>query len=201
MRFVESLSHPPEQSLILQLVDFIEKGEYPEYWNLDGDQEQQQREKAFDVCKAGSIKALVSIAGETKAMEKFWGGGEVLVKRMEGWIMTGAVNGSKRDDLVIAGCLTLGNLARKGPFISYLHFFANIACRCILRGAREGTFPDTACIDGALETRSGHQGEACCSGAPKKSGPGICQSTATWTVWSTRAINPISNMGRRLRHG
>jgi hypothetical protein len=120
---------------------------------------------------------------------------------MEGWIMTGAVNDSKRDDLVIAGCLTLGNLARKGPFISYLHFFANIACRCILRGAREGTFPDTACIDGAFETRSGHQGEACCSGAPKKSGPGICQSTATWTVWSTRAINPISNMGRRLRHG
>jgi hypothetical protein len=116
MRFVESLCHPPEQSLILQLVDFIEKGKYPEYWSLEGDQDRKQREKAFDVCKAGSIKALISIAGETKAMEKLWGDERVLVKRMADWITTAATGGSKRDDLVIAGCLTLGNLARKGYF-------------------------------------------------------------------------------------
>jgi hypothetical protein len=201
MRFVESLSHPPEQSLILQLVDFIEKGEYPEYWNLDGDQEQQQREKAFDVCKAGSIKALVSIAGETKAMEKLWGDGDILVKRMEGWITTGATNGSKRDDLIIAGCLTLGNLARKGHFISSLSFSTNTARRCILRGAREGTRPVTACLGGAFETRSGHQGEARGSRTLKKPGPSICQPTAAWTVGSIRTIDSLSNMGRGLRYG
>ena len=121
MYFAESLSLPPEQSLILQLIDFIEKGEYPDYWNLDGEQERQQREKAFDVCKAGSIKALVSIAGETMAMDKLWGDGEFLVQRVANWITTGTASGSKRDDLIIAGCLTLGNLARKG--FSYFLLF------------------------------------------------------------------------------
>ncbi|KIM29117.1 hypothetical protein M408DRAFT_329123 [Serendipita vermifera MAFF 305830] len=119
MRFADSLSHPAEQSLILQLVDFIEGADYPEYWNLDGEEERKQREKSFDTCKAGTIKALVSIAGETKAMDTFWGNGEILVKRMVKWILTDT-DSSKRDDLIIAGCLTLGNLARKDAYCESL---------------------------------------------------------------------------------
>ncbi|KAG8809907.1 hypothetical protein FRC17_003181 [Serendipita sp. 399] len=59
-------------ALLGSVLDFIEFATYPQYWSLDGEEEQKRREKSFDICKAGVIKALVSIAGEQKAMESLW---------------------------------------------------------------------------------------------------------------------------------
>jgi hypothetical protein len=107
-----------EATLISPLLDFIEKGDYPEYWKLDGEEESKKRERTFDVCKAGTIKALISVAGDTQSMEILWGQGDALITRLVTWIKGNS--STHRDDLVIAGCLTLGNLARKGRLSSPL---------------------------------------------------------------------------------
>ncbi|KAG8866522.1 hypothetical protein FRC20_008266 [Serendipita sp. 405] len=69
LAFAES---PEADKLLGSVLDFIELANYPQYWSLDGEEERKRREKHFDVCKAGVIKALISIAGEQKAMDSLW---------------------------------------------------------------------------------------------------------------------------------
>ncbi|KAG8791035.1 hypothetical protein FRC16_000618 [Serendipita sp. 398] len=78
LAFAES---PEADKLLGSVLDFIELANYPQYWSLDGEEERKRREKHFDVCKAGVIKALISIAGEQKAMDSLWNK-DGLVKRM-----------------------------------------------------------------------------------------------------------------------
>ncbi|KAG8812174.1 hypothetical protein FRC18_003052 [Serendipita sp. 400] len=115
LAFAES---PEADKLLGSVLDFIELANYPQYWSLDGEEERKRREKHFDVCKAGVIKALISIAGEQKAMDSLWNK-DGLVKRMVSWVTSDLpIQGedAKRDDLVIAGCLTLGNISRKDAY-------------------------------------------------------------------------------------
>ncbi|KAG8769991.1 hypothetical protein FRC15_004287 [Serendipita sp. 397] len=98
LAFAES---PEADKLLGSVLDFIELANYPQYWSLDGEEERKRREKHFDVCKAGVIKALISIAGEQKAMDSLWNK-DGLVKRMVSWVTSDLpIQGedAKRDDL------------------------------------------------------------------------------------------------------
>jgi hypothetical protein len=116
MELAQSLNG--SSSLLQQLLDFIEFGNYPEYWNLDTEEEQKRRKKAFDLYKGAIIKTLVSVAEERKALKTLWdkesSSGEIFVTKMINWIRAGTGTVANRDDLIIAGCLALGNLARSG---------------------------------------------------------------------------------------
>ncbi|KAK0210706.1 hypothetical protein DFS33DRAFT_1250370 [Desarmillaria ectypa] len=113
------------------ILDFIEHGGYPDSWRTSvviTDGERNRMEKAFDICKAALVKAVVEVAGEDSKDELLWTdsdpvqpGGE-FVSRMVGWIkqyvsfMNGAGKDAPvppRDDLVICASLSLGNLARR----------------------------------------------------------------------------------------
>lgn len=112
---------------LFNILDFIEKGNYPQIWysNLDS-ATVTQMEKKFDICKAALIKAIVEVAGEEKNEDVLWdeteedqpGGG--FVCRMVDWIRN-CVNGSTlgRDDLIICATLSLGNLARRRTFCTF----------------------------------------------------------------------------------
>ncbi|KAG7452560.1 uncharacterized protein BT62DRAFT_983578 [Guyanagaster necrorhizus] len=113
------------------ILDFIEHGGYPASWRtsvVTTDGERNRMEKAFDICKAALVKAVVEVAGEDSKDELLWTdsdpaqpGGE-FVSRMVGWIkryvtfmnMAGKnASDPPRDDLVICASLSLGNLARR----------------------------------------------------------------------------------------
>ncbi|KIM87000.1 hypothetical protein PILCRDRAFT_815433 [Piloderma croceum F 1598] len=112
---------PAEHNGVLclsNILDFIEKGDYPPLWSssdIDAG-----LEKKFDICKAALIKAIVEVAGEDKNEDVLWDeteadhpGGQ-FVCRMVNWIKTYAGRGTAdRDDLVICATLSLGNLARR----------------------------------------------------------------------------------------
>jgi hypothetical protein len=100
------------------VLDFIEKGDYPPLWSSSG----LGLEKKFDICKAALIKAIVEVAGENKNEDVLWDEteddhpGGLFVCRMVHWVRTYARPGTAgRDDLVICATLSLGNLARRGP--------------------------------------------------------------------------------------
>ncbi len=116
------------------ILDFIEYGGYPASWGTSvvvTDGERNRMEKAFDICKAALVKAVVEVAGEDSKDELLWTdsdpaqpGGQ-FVSRMVGWIkqyvsfmsLDGKdVSAPHRDDLVICASLSLGNLARRGNF-------------------------------------------------------------------------------------
>lgn len=107
------LAFAKDEDLFTPILDFVEKADYPEYWKLDSE-ELDRRKKTFDMCKTVVIKALVSIAGESKIMDDLWKK-DALVQRCVSWVRENGA--ADRDDLVIAGCLSLGNLARKGMLI------------------------------------------------------------------------------------
>ncbi|KAK0459680.1 uncharacterized protein EV420DRAFT_1269168 [Desarmillaria tabescens] len=113
------------------ILDFIEHGGYPASWSTSvviTDGERNRMEKAFDICKAALVKAVVEVAGEDSKDELLWTdsdptqpGGE-FVSRMVSWIkqyvffMNGTgkdASAPHRDDLVICASLSLGNLARR----------------------------------------------------------------------------------------
>ncbi|SJL00348.1 uncharacterized protein ARMOST_03661 [Armillaria ostoyae] len=113
------------------ILDFIEYGGYPASWGTSvvvTDGERNRMEKAFDICKAALVKAVVEVAGEDSKDELLWTdsdpaqpGGQ-FVSRMVGWIkqyvsfMSWAgkdASAPHRDDLVICASLSLGNLARR----------------------------------------------------------------------------------------
>ena len=103
-------------------MDFIEKGSYPPLWHSSIFEEvaRTAKEKAFDICKAALIKAVVEVFGDEKNEEILWKSGDLenpggeFVRRMVDWIKQYVNVQSKRDDLAICASLSLGNLTRKG---------------------------------------------------------------------------------------
>ncbi|KAF8636632.1 hypothetical protein AX17_003441 [Amanita inopinata Kibby_2008] len=106
------------------MLDFIEYGEYPSHWKWLPELESTKKQKAFDICKAALIKSVVEVSGEERNEEILWSDSEpdlpggLFVSRMVNWIKMYAgspAQGDKfnRDDLVICGTLSLGNLARR----------------------------------------------------------------------------------------
>jgi hypothetical protein len=116
--------YPSNQPLscISIIMDFIEKGSYPPLWRSSIFEEvaRTAKEKAFDICKAALIKAVVEVFGEEKNEEILWKSGDLenpggeFVRRMVDWIKQYADVQSNRDDLAICASLSLGNLTRKG---------------------------------------------------------------------------------------
>ncbi|KAG6911492.1 hypothetical protein DXG01_014566 [Tephrocybe rancida] len=117
------------------ILDFIEEGTYPNSWSytVTDETERKTKEKAFNICKAALIKAVVEVAGEDNAQESLWDDsnpempGGIFVHRMVDWLQrfvkdldsTAAVRNpggqsiSDREDMAICASLALGNLARK----------------------------------------------------------------------------------------
>jgi hypothetical protein len=104
------------------IMNFIENGSYPLLWRSSIFEEvaRTAKEKAFDICKAALIKAVVEVFGEEKNEEILWKSGDLenpggeFVRRMVDWIKQYTDVQSNRDDLVICASLSLGNLTRKG---------------------------------------------------------------------------------------
>lgn len=112
------------------ILNFIEHGAYPPLWSnpIFDVAERKNKEKAFDICKAALIKAVVEVFGEEKNEDVLWintdpkqPGGPIVAKFVQ-WIkgfveqvQVGAI-GPPRDDMTICASLSLGNLVRKGEF-------------------------------------------------------------------------------------
>ncbi|KAJ3515802.1 hypothetical protein NLJ89_g1525 [Agrocybe chaxingu] len=120
-------------SCLQAVLQFIEHGSYPPIWRHPMYNTQRKtKEKAFDVCKAALIKAVVEVFGEEKNEEILWKDndpkfpGGALTQRLVQWIQdyvessgaNPAVPG--RDDMAICASLSLGNLVRKAPIATVL---------------------------------------------------------------------------------
>lgn len=118
----------PPPPLLTSLLDFVEKGAPPGYWDActDSEAEKKRWSKSFGICKAAVIKAVVALAGEDKNLDVLWDSqvgsypGGPFVERMVGWIKNTRVGAGNegvddegRDDLIICATLSLGNLARR----------------------------------------------------------------------------------------
>jgi len=131
---------------ISAVLDFIEFGSYPDSWsNPIYDADRKAKEKAFDICKAALIKAVVEAYGEANNEEVLWNGkdqsnpGGRYVSRMVDWInqyndayRAGTQSSLLRDDMAICGTLSLGNLCRKGSSfpISFVSKFTSHRSGC-----------------------------------------------------------------------
>ena len=119
----QSIRLSPNVSPFHRLLQFVELGDYPTYWDRDGPIELSKRQKSFDIYKAAVIKVIVSVAGENNAATALWDVGSVspggaLVSKMVSWVKKASdTPGTWRDDLVICGALTLGNLIRNGMLL------------------------------------------------------------------------------------
>ncbi|KAF9005608.1 hypothetical protein BDQ17DRAFT_1240132 [Cyathus striatus] len=131
------------------ILDFIEHGSYSPLWNhafIESDI--KRTEKAFDICKAALIKSVVEVAGEEQNDDVLWDDAEEgkpggrFVCKMTRWIKQYTKDKDEdrpgREDLVICGSLSLGNLARRekhstallkpphslSPVLASVHFFS-----------------------------------------------------------------------------
>ncbi|KAF8741027.1 hypothetical protein AX14_006226 [Amanita brunnescens Koide BX004] len=106
------------------MLDFIEHGAYPPYWKYLPESDLKKKQKALDICKAALVKSVVEVSGEERNGEVLWnasendGPGGSFVSRMANWIKfyadPEAPDGQReRDDLVICGTLSLGNITRQ----------------------------------------------------------------------------------------
>ncbi|KAH9934795.1 uncharacterized protein B0H18DRAFT_978305 [Fomitopsis serialis] len=97
------------------MLEFLDKGDYPPYWSAESPSERASMEKGLDMCKAAVVKAVVEVAGE---QNELWDdsnpekpGGE-FVDTMVQWIRShGSLKERHREDLIICATLSLGNLA------------------------------------------------------------------------------------------
>ncbi|KAJ7905442.1 hypothetical protein B0H14DRAFT_3078909 [Mycena olivaceomarginata] len=121
-------------SCLCTILDFIEKGDYPPFWQTAlPEADRKRRERVFDNCKAALIKSVVEVAGEERNEDVLWDdcedkpGGEFvcrMVHLIKQYVSdmdqsTSGVEVTKdslagRDDLAICASLSLGNLARRG---------------------------------------------------------------------------------------
>ena len=123
MAIAQSIKLTPNVSPFYRLLQFLELGDYPTYWDKDGQSELSKRQKAFDIYKAAAIKVVVSVAGESNAATTLWDPesgplGGTLVSKMVSWVKKASdTPETRRDDLVICGALTLGNLTHNGMIL------------------------------------------------------------------------------------
>ncbi|KAF8894572.1 hypothetical protein BD779DRAFT_1501845 [Infundibulicybe gibba] len=120
LSLARGLHFPAEHSgvpCLSSILQFIEFGSYPVLWHILDESDRKRKEKAFDMCKAALIKSVVEVAGE--AIDR--PGGD-FIYRMVQWIKQyvslmdspNSKNTIHREDMVICGSLSLGNLARRG---------------------------------------------------------------------------------------
>lgn len=114
---------------ILRFIEFAQP--LPDWRTTDSTgKDKTQWDKTVGLCKGAVIKALVTVAGEDKAVSKLWddtkldGGSQTapggwFVAAMLAWIRQyrNVDPSDARDDLVICATLTLGNLARRGKLL------------------------------------------------------------------------------------
>ncbi|KAG6889311.1 hypothetical protein C0995_001967 [Termitomyces sp. Mi166 len=138
LSLARGLESPAEHSDIPCLsiiLDFIENGSYPNSWTyaaLD-ETDRKRNEKAFNICKAALIKAVVEVTGEDKTADILWDDsklgvpGGIFVHKMVDWLKRyvrdlDATTSKRppstssifdREDMVICASLSLGNLARQ----------------------------------------------------------------------------------------
>lgn len=111
------------KSCLSCMLDFVELGEYLPNWNAEDPADVIRWKKAIDLCKAAVIKAIVETAGEEQNLSILWdvNNKSGFVSRMVNWVRDQTCAPLEiRDDLVICGSLSLGNLVRKGK--NDLHF-------------------------------------------------------------------------------
>ncbi|KAJ7063257.1 hypothetical protein C8F01DRAFT_1132210 [Mycena amicta] len=133
LSLARGLNFPAEHggvSCLCTILDFIEKGDYPVFWqSAFPEAERKRRERVFDNCKAALIKSVVEVAGEERNEDVLWDdseenkpGGEFvcrMVHLIEKYVadteesVPGKDSFAGRDDLVICASLSLGNLARR----------------------------------------------------------------------------------------
>jgi hypothetical protein len=113
---------------LITILNFIEHGTYPPLWKnpIFTEADRKNKEKAFDICKAALIKAVVEVFGEEKNEDVLWTDanseqpGGPLVEKFVQWIrgyiehVAVGTSGTARDDMTICASLSLGNLVRKG---------------------------------------------------------------------------------------
>jgi len=126
MALAKSIDLPNTQSSLRCILEFVERGSHPPYWNEFDDKQRSRWEKTLGLCKAALIKAVITMAGDEKSMEVLWdkeSGTETFpggwfIQTMYNWVkaFSTLTNDSEgvRDDLTICGTLSLGNLARTG---------------------------------------------------------------------------------------
>ncbi|KAF4614699.1 hypothetical protein D9613_003020 [Agrocybe pediades] len=141
LELARSVCYPmPDEkaSCLATILKFIEHGTYPALWKNPAleESEVQNKEKAFDICKAALIKAVVEVFAEKKNEEILWKDdvpeipGGSLIDNFVRWIRSyvesaeeegqAKTKASGRDDLAICAGLSLGNITRKEPFASAL---------------------------------------------------------------------------------
>ncbi|GJJ12165.1 hypothetical protein Clacol_006406 [Clathrus columnatus] len=101
--------------LLKCLIDFVELAEHPLYWSLETPSELEKHIKAFEMCKAAIIKAIVEVAGCPSSMDTLWD-----LMRPSGWFVSTMIRwiklnpqDEKNDLLLICATLSLANLARR----------------------------------------------------------------------------------------
>ncbi|QRW00062.1 hypothetical protein RhiJN_28080 [Ceratobasidium sp. AG-Ba] len=111
------------------ILRFIELAQPLSDWRTADDKEKAKWEKTVGICKGAVIKALVTVAGEDKAISYLWDdaqldGGDLgapggwFVAALLAWIKQyrSVAPSDARDDLVICATLALGNLARRDDY-------------------------------------------------------------------------------------
>lgn len=159
------------------MLDFIEHGAYPPYWKYLPESDLKKKQKALDICKAALIKSVVEVSGEERNGDVLWntsendGPGGSFVSRMANWIRfyadPQASDGQRdRDDLVICGTLSLGNITRQGNYL--LLYICNAHPPSPIRINISGTplasvfIGSYASIQSFVKSFVGHQDEAWC---------------------------------------
>jgi len=141
LELARSVCYPaPEEkaSCLTTILKFIEYGSYPLLWKnpIFEEAEIKNKEKAFDICKAALIKAVVEVFGEKKNEEILWKDSEpelpggIFIDTFVRWIKSlvkfldeageAAASTQGRDDLAICAGLSLGNIMTKGVQVSSL---------------------------------------------------------------------------------
>ncbi|CAE6510070.1 unnamed protein product [Rhizoctonia solani] len=118
--------------IIIRFIEFAQP--LPEWRTSDSTGKDKDKwEKTVGLCKGAVIKALVTVAGEDKAISNLWddtkldGGNQAapggwFVTAMLAWIKQYRNVGPSdaRDDLIICATLALGNLARRDDYCTAL---------------------------------------------------------------------------------
>lgn len=225
LSLARGLSFPAEHGgvpCLSAMLDFIECGSYSPLWYVDDEvpqSERKRREKAFDICKAAVIKAVVEVSGEERNEEVLWDdsvvgkpGGE-FVSRMVDWIKRyvtdkeNAGNEVDRDDLVICATLSLGNLSRRGRFpicfsrdssnfnyLSYRIARHNITYAATFAGSSARVRSSTVSLDRYQNKAWGH----CSFETPSPIiNPHVCRPVCPHRRWCSSTSYNKWSMGRK----
>jgi len=120
LALARGMTFPEEQtgqSCLTSLLDFVEYGHAPPYWNEASESDSKRWSTTLEICKAAVLKAVVETSGEDNNMEVLWdlteSNASGFVSRMLRWLREANQDSSPRDDLIMCAALCLGNLVRR----------------------------------------------------------------------------------------